>query len=114
MQGLSIELRVGIVPYHKAEELPQTATDAFRDLVRYAATLQPREKVISLVTEMELTSIIMAAKGLFVYPSLNDFEHYAVYTLDYCQRQGWLTTDDQAVKVIISVRQTVLSGNIFK
>lgn len=57
MQSLPIELRVGIVPYHTTEELPQTATDAFRDLVRYATTLQPREKVIRLVTELDVRRV---------------------------------------------------------
>lgn len=113
MQRFSIELRVGIVPYSKEEDLPQTTTGAFSDLVKYAATLQPRAEVIRLVTEMELASIIMATKGLFVYPSLNDFEHYAMYTLNYCQQKGWLTTDDQAVTTIRSVKQEVLRSNLF-
>lgn len=113
MQGLSVEQRVGIVPYLTKEELPQTATDAFKGLIVYVTTLQPEEGVKELVEKMEPASIVMAAKGLSVYPPLNDFEHYIMYTLEYCQRKGWLTTDDQAVWAIRSVKEEALKGSLF-
>lgn len=114
MRGLSIE-RVGIVPYPEGTELPQTAINAFRDLIRFTATLQPKESrniFRELVEEIEPSRIIQIAKGEPVEPPLNDFEYYTVLTLEHCQRKGWLTTDDQVVRAIRSVKQEVLRGSL--
>ncbi len=109
----ALERRAGIVPYPEGAVLPKTATDAFEDLIRFAGTLQPREEVKKLVGKLDPSRIILAAQGLPIHPPLDDFEHYAFYTLEYCLRNDLLRTPVQAIGTIVAVKQEVLNGGVF-
>lgn len=112
MAGPSPEIRAGIVPYANEAALPTTAFDAFKDLVRYAATLQPRAQVEEFIKGMDSFRIIEAARGT-VNPPLTNLERIMFYTMEYCTNKGLANTGFAVMGAIEAVRQEVAEGDFF-
>lgn len=108
-----MERRVGIVPYPEVAVLPSSASEAFEDLIRYIGTLYPRQQVIELVTEMDMTRLTQVGMDMIVRPPLNNFERLFLPTMQYCVNHRLIRGLVEAAGALEGVKQEVIDGGVF-
>jgi len=113
MTDRQIQEQTGFRPNPNETVPPQTANDAFEDLLRFMAAKQTRAQVIEELKAVDPSKIVFAVQGVKTGPLLTNLELMIGNTVEYCVREGLLRSPIQAVGAIEGVRQEVLDGGVF-
>lgn len=104
--------KVRFLPNPNEEVPPPTARDAVEDTFRYLASLSSRDEVRQFAETMDSSRIVSAVQGRIVDRPLEGMELMFGNTIDYCVREGLLSSPIQAVVTLEAVRFDLVHRDI--